>query len=67
MSACGGGNTPGTKSTSSGFQREGTSWKVLTDAGFQYLGEWTHDPASLLKLDAKAPTVPGVYAFTGLL
>src|SRR5258707_15120637 len=24
--------------------REDTSWKVLTDAGFQLLGEWTHDP-----------------------
>lgn len=35
--------------------REDTSWKVLTDAGFQFLGEWTHDPESLLQLDAKAP------------
>ena len=43
--------------------REDTSWKVLTDAGFQLLGEWTHDPESLLRLDAKAPAVPGVYAF----
>jgi hypothetical protein len=43
--------------------REDTSWKVLTDAGFQFLGEWTHDPESLLRLDAKAPTAPGVYAF----
>ena len=37
--------------------------KVLTDAGFQYLGEWTLDPESLIKLDAKAPTAPGVYSF----
>jgi len=43
--------------------REDTSWKVLTEAGFQFLGEWTHDPESLLRLDAKAPTAPGVYAF----
>jgi hypothetical protein len=43
--------------------REDTSWKVLTDAGFQFLGEWTHDPESLLRLDAKAPVAPGVYAF----
>jgi hypothetical protein len=43
--------------------RENTSGKVLTDAGFQLLGEWTQDPNSLLRLDAKAPTAPGVYAF----
>ena len=43
--------------------REDTSWEVLTDAGFQFLGEWTHDPESLIRLDAKAPTAPGVYAF----
>jgi hypothetical protein len=43
--------------------REDTSWKVLTDAGFQLLGEWTHDPESLLRLDARAPAAPGVYAF----
>jgi len=43
--------------------REDTSWKVLTDAGFQFIGEWTQDPKSLLRLDAKAPSAPGVYAF----
>jgi hypothetical protein len=43
--------------------REDTSWKVLTDAGFQFLGEWTHDPESQIRLDAKAPAAPGVYAF----
>jgi hypothetical protein len=43
--------------------REDTAWTVLTDAGFQFIGEWTHDPESLLKLDAKAPAAPGVYAF----
>lgn len=43
--------------------REDTSWNVLTDAGFQFLGEWTQDPESQIRLDAKAPTVPGVYAF----
>ena len=43
--------------------REDTAGEVLTNAGFQYLGEWTHDPESLIRLDAKAPTAPGVYAF----
>jgi hypothetical protein len=43
--------------------RQDTSRKVLTDAVFQFLGEWTHDSESLLRLDAKAPTAPGVYAF----
>ena len=43
--------------------REDTSWKVLTDAGFELIGEWTQDPESLLRLDAKAPSLPGVYAF----
>jgi hypothetical protein len=43
--------------------REDTAWTVLTDAGFQFIGEWTQDPASLIRLDAKAPTAPGVYAF----
>jgi hypothetical protein len=43
--------------------REDTSGKVLTEAGFQLLGEWTHDPESLIRLDAKAPALPGVYAF----
>jgi hypothetical protein len=44
--------------------REDTSWKVLIDAGFQFIGEWTQDPESLIGLDAKAPALPGVYAFT---
>ena len=43
--------------------REDTSWTVLTDAGFQFIGEWTQDPESQIRLDAKAPTAPGVYAF----
>lgn len=43
--------------------REDTSWKVLTDAGFEFIGEWTQDPESVIRLDAKAPTLPGVYAF----
>jgi hypothetical protein len=42
--------------------REDTSWKVLIDAGFQFIGEWTQDPESLIRLDAKAPPLPGVYA-----
>ncbi len=43
--------------------RETTSWEVLLRAGFQFLGEWTQDPESTIKLDAKAPSAPGVYAF----
>jgi hypothetical protein len=43
--------------------RAATSWDVLTSAGFRLLGEWTRDPESALRLDAKAPRVPGVYAF----
>lgn len=43
--------------------REDTSWTVLTGAGFELIGEWTLDPESLLRLDAKAPDSPGVYAF----
>jgi hypothetical protein len=43
--------------------REDTSSEVLLEGGFQFLGEWTLDPESLIRLDAKAPTAPGVYAF----
>jgi hypothetical protein len=43
--------------------REDIASEVLTSAGFQLLGEWTVDPASAIKLDAKAPTAPGIYAF----
>jgi hypothetical protein len=43
--------------------REDTSWSVLTEAGFQFIGEWAQDSESLLRLDAKAPSSPGVYAF----
>jgi hypothetical protein len=43
--------------------REDTSGEVLTDAGFQFLGVWTCDPESIIRLDAKAPVAPGVYAF----
>jgi hypothetical protein len=43
--------------------REDTSWNVLLEAGFLYLGEWTHEPDSLLRLEGAAPSVPGVYAF----
>lgn len=32
--------------------REDTASTVLTDAGFEYIGEWTQDPESLLRLDA---------------
>ena len=40
--------------------REDTASTVLTDAGFEYMGEWTQDPESLLRLDARAPSLPGV-------
>jgi hypothetical protein len=43
--------------------REDTSWTVLTQAGFKFIGEWTQHPESLIRLDANAPTSPGVYAF----
>jgi hypothetical protein len=43
--------------------RAAASWEVLTNAGFRLLGEWTSDPASVLRLEAKAPRVPCVYAF----
>lgn len=42
---------------------EDVAWTVLTGAGFEYIGEWTQDPESLIRLDAKAPASPGVYAF----
>jgi hypothetical protein len=42
--------------------RAATSWEVLTSVG-RLLGEWTRDPKIALRLDAKAPRVPGVYAF----
>jgi hypothetical protein len=38
---------------------DGTSWKVLIDAGFQFIGEWTQDPESLIRLDARAVGVAG--------
>jgi hypothetical protein len=43
--------------------RETTSWDVLLRAGFQFVGEWTQDPGSGIKLDATTPVEPGVYAF----
>jgi hypothetical protein len=43
--------------------REDTSWTVLTDAGFQFIGEWAQHPESLIRLEANAPASPGVYAF----
>jgi hypothetical protein len=32
--------------------RAAASWEVLTNAGFRLLGEWTSDPASVLRLEA---------------
>jgi hypothetical protein len=46
--------------------REDTSWTMLTEAGFQFIGEWTQDPESQIKLDAKAPTVPAKPLRTGV-
>ncbi|MBV9785813.1 MAG: GIY-YIG nuclease family protein [Acidisphaera sp.] len=43
--------------------REVTSWDVLLSAGFQHLGQWTLESESAIRLDAKAPNRPGVYAF----
>ena len=49
--------------TSAPPPRVDTSWDVLTHAGFQFLGEWTREPESTLRLDSNAPMSPGVYAF----
>jgi hypothetical protein len=38
--------------------REDTAGEVLTSAGFQYLGEWTHYPETIIPLDAKARRNP---------
>jgi hypothetical protein len=43
--------------------REATSWDVLRRGGFVLLCEWTQNPESMLILDTKAPTEPGIYAF----
>lgn len=42
--------------------REATSSDVLLRAGFLFLGEWTQ-VSTAIKLEAKAPDEPGVYAF----
>lgn len=42
---------------------EATSWDVLLRAGFRHLGHWIQDADNGIRLDAKAPTEPGVYAF----
>jgi hypothetical protein len=39
------------------------TWEELLKAGFRLLGEWTMDGNGTIKLDATAPTEPGVYAF----
>lgn len=43
--------------------RAPTSWELLLRAGFQFVGEWTQDPESAIKLDATAPLQAGVYSF----
>jgi hypothetical protein len=35
---------------------EDTAWTVLTDDGFQFIGEWTQDPKNLIRFEAQAPT-----------
>ena len=40
-----------------------TSWEVLLRAGFLFLGEWVPGGDGGLRLDAKAPSDAGVYAF----
>jgi hypothetical protein len=44
--------------------RADTLSAVLTDAGFQLIGEWIQDPVTKIRFDGKAPSTPGVYAFT---
>jgi len=39
------------------------AWKDLLNAGFRLLGGWMLDGERAIKLDATAPTEPGVYAF----
>lgn len=43
--------------------RETTSASALLHAGFLSIGEWTRTLEGELKLDAKPPTEPSVYAF----
>ena len=43
--------------------REDTSWEVLTQAGFQLIGEWAGNAEGAIMLNAQAPAAPGVYAF----
>jgi len=43
--------------------REATSWDVLLQSGFQYLGEWVQSSEGEFALNATAPAAPGVYAF----
>ena len=40
-----------------------TSWEVLLRAGFLFLGEWVPEGDGDLRLDTKAPSDSGVYAF----
>jgi hypothetical protein len=39
------------------------SWEILLRAGFEFIGEWTAEPESGIKLDVIAPIEPGVYSF----
>ena len=40
-----------------------TSWDMLLQAGFSFLGEWTTDGEGEIRLNAQAPADAGVYAF----
>jgi hypothetical protein len=43
--------------------RRPTPMDVLTSAGFRLIGDWVRDSEGALRLQAKAPAAPGVYAF----
>src|ERR1700729_4556214 len=38
-------------------------WEVLADSGFQLLGEWELNVGGLIRIDRRAPSESGVYAF----
>jgi hypothetical protein len=43
--------------------REDTLFEVLMDGGFALLGQWSLEPDDTIRLDAKASSENGVYAF----
>lgn len=62
-----GGETLATKASAgvdkASIPRPPTPIRVLTDAGFMKLGEWTADERGKIALSVPAPSEPGVYAF----